>query len=63
MPDTPMRFIHLGISGKESYSLDSVGKHGFGKFKERKKTTRADYFFKMVYKTTKPKCRKKKKKA
>uniref|UniRef100_A0A8C7Z4F3 N-acyl-aromatic-L-amino acid amidohydrolase n=1 Tax=Oryzias sinensis TaxID=183150 RepID=A0A8C7Z4F3_9TELE len=29
MPDTPMRFIHLGISGKESYSLDSVGKHGF----------------------------------
>ncbi|KAF7230280.1 N-acyl-aromatic-L-amino acid amidohydrolase (carboxylate-forming) B isoform X2 [Nothobranchius furzeri] len=29
MPDTPMRFIHLDVSNKESYSLDSVGKHGF----------------------------------
>ncbi|XP_041842514.1 N-acyl-aromatic-L-amino acid amidohydrolase (carboxylate-forming) B-like [Melanotaenia boesemani] len=29
MPDTPMRFIHFDVSNKESYSLDSVGKHGF----------------------------------
>ncbi|KAM9424371.1 N-acyl-aromatic-L-amino acid amidohydrolase (carboxylate-forming) B-like [Pholidichthys leucotaenia] len=29
MPDTPMRFIHLDVSAKESFSLDSVGKHGF----------------------------------
>ncbi|XP_024143948.1 N-acyl-aromatic-L-amino acid amidohydrolase (carboxylate-forming) B isoform X1 [Oryzias melastigma] len=29
MPDVPMRFVHLGSSEKESYSLDSVGKHGF----------------------------------
>ncbi|XP_029976919.1 N-acyl-aromatic-L-amino acid amidohydrolase (carboxylate-forming) B-like [Salarias fasciatus] len=29
MPDVPMRFIHFDISCKESYSLDSVGKHGF----------------------------------
>lgn len=26
-----MRFIHFDVSSKESYSLDSVGKHGFGK--------------------------------
>ncbi|XP_047242417.1 N-acyl-aromatic-L-amino acid amidohydrolase (carboxylate-forming) B-like isoform X1 [Girardinichthys multiradiatus] len=29
MPDTPMRFIHFDVSNKESYSLDSIGKHGF----------------------------------
>ncbi|KAM6909373.1 N-acyl-aromatic-L-amino acid amidohydrolase (carboxylate-forming) B-like [Xenentodon cancila] len=29
MPDMPMRFIHFDVSNKESYSLDSVGKHGF----------------------------------
>lgn len=29
----PMRFIHFDVSKKESYSLDSVGKHGFGEFK------------------------------
>ncbi|TNN67855.1 N-acyl-aromatic-L-amino acid amidohydrolase (carboxylate-forming) B [Liparis tanakae] len=29
MPDIPMRFIHFELSNKESYSLDSVGKHGF----------------------------------
>ncbi|XP_010735494.3 N-acyl-aromatic-L-amino acid amidohydrolase (carboxylate-forming) B isoform X1 [Larimichthys crocea] len=29
MPDIPMRYIHLDVSSKESYSLDSVGKHGF----------------------------------
>uniref|UniRef100_A0A3B3TG45 N-acyl-aromatic-L-amino acid amidohydrolase n=1 Tax=Poecilia latipinna TaxID=48699 RepID=A0A3B3TG45_9TELE len=29
MPDTPMRFIHFDVSTKESYSLDSIGKHGF----------------------------------
>ncbi|XP_060922462.1 N-acyl-aromatic-L-amino acid amidohydrolase (carboxylate-forming) B-like [Limanda limanda] len=29
MPDVPMRFIHFDVSRKESYSLDSVGKHGF----------------------------------
>ncbi|XP_024866626.1 N-acyl-aromatic-L-amino acid amidohydrolase (carboxylate-forming) B-like isoform X2 [Kryptolebias marmoratus] len=29
MPDMPMRFIHYDVSKKESYSLDSVGKHGF----------------------------------
>ncbi|XP_032367207.1 N-acyl-aromatic-L-amino acid amidohydrolase (carboxylate-forming) B [Etheostoma spectabile] len=29
MPDVPMRYIHFDISNKESYSLDSVGKHGF----------------------------------
>uniref|UniRef100_A0A3B3V238 N-acyl-aromatic-L-amino acid amidohydrolase n=1 Tax=Poecilia latipinna TaxID=48699 RepID=A0A3B3V238_9TELE len=32
MPDTPMRFIHFDVSTKESYSLDSIGKHGFGEF-------------------------------
>ncbi|XP_034020764.1 N-acyl-aromatic-L-amino acid amidohydrolase (carboxylate-forming) B-like [Thalassophryne amazonica] len=29
MPDTPVRYIQLDISKKETYSLDSVGKHGF----------------------------------
>ncbi|XP_040887751.1 N-acyl-aromatic-L-amino acid amidohydrolase (carboxylate-forming) B-like [Toxotes jaculatrix] len=29
MPDIPMRYIHFDVSSKESYSLDSVGKHGF----------------------------------
>ncbi|XP_030609421.1 N-acyl-aromatic-L-amino acid amidohydrolase (carboxylate-forming) B-like [Archocentrus centrarchus] len=29
MPDTPMRFLHFDVSSKESYSLDSLGKHGF----------------------------------
>ncbi|XP_042256233.1 N-acyl-aromatic-L-amino acid amidohydrolase (carboxylate-forming) B-like [Thunnus maccoyii] len=29
MPDTPVRYIHFDVSHKESYSLDSVGKHGF----------------------------------
>ncbi|KAM8746732.1 N-acyl-aromatic-L-amino acid amidohydrolase (carboxylate-forming) B-like isoform 1-T1 [Acanthopagrus schlegelii] len=29
MPDIPMRYIHFDISSEESYSLDSVGKHGF----------------------------------
>ncbi|XP_056298914.1 N-acyl-aromatic-L-amino acid amidohydrolase (carboxylate-forming) B-like [Pseudoliparis swirei] len=29
MPDIPMRYIHFELSKKESYSLDSVGKHGF----------------------------------
>ncbi|KAM8898672.1 N-acyl-aromatic-L-amino acid amidohydrolase (carboxylate-forming) B-like isoform 3-T3 [Spinachia spinachia] len=29
MPDVPMRYIHFDVSNKESYSLDSVGKHGF----------------------------------
>ncbi|KAM9717552.1 N-acyl-aromatic-L-amino acid amidohydrolase (carboxylate-forming) B-like isoform 1-T3 [Menidia menidia] len=29
IPDIPMRFIHFDVSRKESYSLDSVGKHGF----------------------------------
>ncbi|XP_074517994.1 N-acyl-aromatic-L-amino acid amidohydrolase (carboxylate-forming) B-like isoform X2 [Halichoeres trimaculatus] len=29
IPDIPMRYIHFDISSKESYSLDSVGKHGF----------------------------------
>ncbi|XP_014864894.1 PREDICTED: N-acyl-aromatic-L-amino acid amidohydrolase (carboxylate-forming) B-like [Poecilia mexicana] len=29
MPDTSMRFIHFDVSTKESYSLDSIGKHGF----------------------------------
>lgn len=32
MPDVPMRYIHFDVSSKESYSLDSVGKHGFGRF-------------------------------
>lgn len=32
MPDIPVRYIHFDVSRKESYSLDSVGKHGFGKF-------------------------------
>lgn len=27
-----MRYIHFDVSSKESYSLDSVGKHGFGRF-------------------------------
>lgn len=30
MPDVPMRYIHFDVSKKESYSLDTVGKHGFG---------------------------------
>ncbi|XP_028330975.1 N-acyl-aromatic-L-amino acid amidohydrolase (carboxylate-forming) B-like isoform X2 [Gouania willdenowi] len=29
MPDVPTRFIHFNATNKESYSLDSVGKHGF----------------------------------
>ncbi|KAM7366241.1 hypothetical protein PAMP_015695 [Pampus punctatissimus] len=29
MPDIPVRYIHFDVSHKESYSLDSVGKHGF----------------------------------
>nr|XP_040038485.1 N-acyl-aromatic-L-amino acid amidohydrolase (carboxylate-forming) B-like [Gasterosteus aculeatus aculeatus] len=29
MPDIPMRYIHFDVPHKESYSLDSVGKHGF----------------------------------
>ncbi|XP_058479896.1 N-acyl-aromatic-L-amino acid amidohydrolase (carboxylate-forming) B-like [Solea solea] len=29
MPDVPMRYINFDVSHKESYSLDSVGKHGF----------------------------------
>ncbi|CAK6952821.1 N-acyl-aromatic-L-amino acid amidohydrolase (carboxylate-forming) B-like [Scomber scombrus] len=29
MPDVPVRYIHFDVSHKESYSLDSVGKHGF----------------------------------
>ncbi|KAM3590967.1 uncharacterized protein V6R79_019759 [Siganus canaliculatus] len=29
MPDIPMRYIHFDVASKESYSLDSVGKHGF----------------------------------
>ncbi|XP_026208213.1 N-acyl-aromatic-L-amino acid amidohydrolase (carboxylate-forming) B-like [Anabas testudineus] len=29
MPDVPLRYIHFDVSNKESYSLDSVGKHGF----------------------------------
>lgn len=32
MPDVPMRYIHFDVSKKESYSLDTVGKHGFGMF-------------------------------
>lgn len=32
MPDVPMRYIHFDVANKESYSLDSVGKHGFGRF-------------------------------
>lgn len=31
MPHIPVRYIHLDLSPKEAYSLDSVGKHGFGK--------------------------------
>lgn len=27
-----MRYIHFDVANKESYSLDSVGKHGFGRF-------------------------------
>lgn len=30
MPDIPMRFLHFDVSKKESYSLDTLGKHGFG---------------------------------
>lgn len=30
MPDVPMRFLHFDVSKKESYSLDTLGKHGFG---------------------------------
>lgn len=26
-----MRYIHFDVANKESYSLDSVGKHGFGR--------------------------------
>ncbi|KAK2863159.1 hypothetical protein Q5P01_002692 [Channa striata] len=29
MSDIPLRYIHFDVSNKESYSLDSVGKHGF----------------------------------
>uniref|UniRef100_A0A8C6WSN5 N-acyl-aromatic-L-amino acid amidohydrolase n=1 Tax=Neogobius melanostomus TaxID=47308 RepID=A0A8C6WSN5_9GOBI len=29
MPDIPMRYIHFDLPQDESYSLDSVGKHGF----------------------------------
>uniref|UniRef100_A0A665XD05 N-acyl-aromatic-L-amino acid amidohydrolase n=1 Tax=Echeneis naucrates TaxID=173247 RepID=A0A665XD05_ECHNA len=29
IPDIPMRYIHFNVARKESYSLDSVGKHGF----------------------------------
>ncbi|KAL6118614.1 acy3 [Pungitius sinensis] len=29
MPDIPMRYIHFDVSNQETYSLDSVGKHGF----------------------------------
>lgn len=25
-----MRFLHFDLSKKESYSLDTLGKHGFG---------------------------------
>lgn len=35
MPDIPVRYIHFDISSKESYSLDSVGKHGFGMQKKK----------------------------
>lgn len=34
-----MRYIHFDITNKESYSLDSVGKHGFGRFFKKKKKT------------------------
>ncbi|XP_055012481.1 N-acyl-aromatic-L-amino acid amidohydrolase (carboxylate-forming) B-like [Boleophthalmus pectinirostris] len=29
IPDIPMRYIHFDLPSDESYSLDSVGKHGF----------------------------------
>ncbi|XP_072315142.1 N-acyl-aromatic-L-amino acid amidohydrolase (carboxylate-forming) B-like [Eucyclogobius newberryi] len=29
IPDVPMRYIHFDLPPDESYSLDSVGKHGF----------------------------------
>ncbi|XP_077400448.1 N-acyl-aromatic-L-amino acid amidohydrolase (carboxylate-forming) B-like isoform X2 [Vanacampus margaritifer] len=29
MPDIPVRYIHFDVPDKESFSLDSVGKHGF----------------------------------
>ncbi|KAG7236575.1 hypothetical protein INR49_000772 [Caranx melampygus] len=29
MPDIPIRYIHFDVPSRESYSLDSVGKHGF----------------------------------
>ncbi|XP_019732971.1 N-acyl-aromatic-L-amino acid amidohydrolase (carboxylate-forming) B-like [Hippocampus comes] len=29
MPDIPVRYIHLDVPDEESFSLDSVGKHGF----------------------------------
>lgn len=29
IPDAPMRYIHFDLPPDESYSLDSVGKHGF----------------------------------
>lgn len=30
MSDIPVRFIHFDLPLNEAYSLDSVGKHGFG---------------------------------
>uniref|UniRef100_A0A3B4AHA0 N-acyl-aromatic-L-amino acid amidohydrolase n=1 Tax=Periophthalmus magnuspinnatus TaxID=409849 RepID=A0A3B4AHA0_9GOBI len=30
IPDIPMRYLHFDLSHDEAYSLDSVGKHGFG---------------------------------
>ncbi|CAJ1086251.1 N-acyl-aromatic-L-amino acid amidohydrolase (carboxylate-forming) B-like [Xyrichtys novacula] len=29
MPEISMRYIHFDVSNRESYSLDSIGKHGF----------------------------------
>lgn len=30
MASTPVRYVHFDIPLNEAYSLDSVGKHGFG---------------------------------
>lgn len=30
MASTPVRYVHFDIPLDEAYSLDSVGKHGFG---------------------------------
>lgn len=30
MASTPVRYVHFDIPVDEAYSLDSVGKHGFG---------------------------------